>query len=112
MTPMGFPGGGSSRKDKSSADTREASDLREHVWRLERALDQQRHILQALASLLARTHGISDAMLLEEVRRLEKAQQDAGPEACPKCGRAIGARQPNCIYCGEPRPVRTAFDLI
>jgi hypothetical protein len=82
------------------------------MWRLERELEQQRHILQALATLLAEKHGITDGMLLDEVRRLEKARQGAPAETCAKCGRAIGARQPHCIYCGEPRSVSTAFDLI
>ncbi len=112
MSPIGFPGGGSSKKDASADAQRDTSDLREHVWRLERQVDQQRLILQALVSLLDRAQGVTEQALLDQVRSLERTRQEAPPDTCAKCGRVFGAKQPRCIYCGEPRPVKSAFDLL
>jgi hypothetical protein len=31
---------------------------------------------------------------------------------CVKCGRVMSARHSQCLYCGTPRPVDTAFDEV
>jgi hypothetical protein len=96
----------------TSEEIRAAGDLRELVWKLERRVDRQALVLQGLFALLVRSTKLSEQALLDEVRRLEQERQDAQPGSCARCGRVMGPRQMQCIYCGEARTVTSVFETL
>jgi len=102
------PTPGSARKDEGR---REALALTERVWELERRVEKQAQVIEALFSLL-KTHGVSAAALKTEIQRLEREKAAAGPGKCARCGRPMGRRQQSCVYCGEARVVESPFEGI
>jgi hypothetical protein len=92
-------------------DGREARDLHEKVWDLERRLERQAATIEALFTILA-AKGTKPATLLEEVQRVEQERAAASTKPCSRCGRAVGRRQPSCVYCGEPRRVDSPFEML
>ena len=77
-----------SDSDKLEETRREVADLRDTVVRLERRLEKQTTLLQALAGILRQTHGVTEINLLERVRMLEKEKAAAPPKTCVNCNRA------------------------
>jgi hypothetical protein len=100
------PSPGSTRKDEGR---REALALHERVWELERRVEKQAQVIEALFGLL-KAQGLSPDALKTEMQRIEQEKSAAKPRACIRCGRPMGRRQPSCVYCGEPRVVESPFE--
>ena len=107
-----IPGGSGKPTHKDSgAAQRDASDLRELVWKLEQRVDHQSVLIQALFALLARSgEGLTERALADEIRLVEQQRREAPPPVCAKCHRVIGLRQSQCLYCGEPRASASPFE--
>lgn len=105
--PEGPPAG----PHKHDDGLREARDLTERVWNLERRVEKQSAIIEALFSLLTE-RGLSHAALAAEMKRIEQEKSAAVPKTCLRCGRAIGRRQTSCVYCGEERVIDSPFETL
>jgi hypothetical protein len=91
---------------------REAATAADRVRALERRVEQQAVVLQALARLVVDRLGVSEAEVLEYVRRAEAARPAAAERTCAKCGNRLPARKTRCIYCGEEQPPQTAGETV
>ena len=112
MFPLPGSSGKSSHKDGNGAAQRDASDLRELVWKLEQRVERQSLLLQALFTLLTRREGgLTERELADEIRSTERQRSEAAPATCAKCHRVIGLRQSQCLYCGERRAPASPFEL-
>jgi len=101
------PASGSAKRD----EIREAGDLQDKVWELERRIEKQAVAIQALFGLLTAT-GLSEEALAEEMHRVEQSRAHTVQKTCAKCGHAMGRRQMACVYCGQARVVESPFELI
>ena len=109
-----LPGGSgkAAQKDASGAAQREASELREQVWKLEQRVEHQSVLIHALFALQARSNdALTEAALTDQVRVIEQQRREAPPATCAKCHRVLGLRQAHCLYCGEPRTAASLFEL-
>jgi len=82
---------------------------------LEQRLERLTLICHAMWSLLQEQTSLGEQQLLQRVHELQRnGEQEGGqgPEQCPKCGRTFNRRQDKCLYCGEPKPATSAFDLV
>jgi ribosomal protein L40E len=91
---------------------RESATLADQVRALERRVEVQATVLQALARLLAERLGLSDAEVLEYVQRAEAERQAAERRTCTKCGNRLPPRKTRCIYCGEDHPPQAVADAV
>ncbi len=73
----------------------------------------------ALWSLLQDKTGLTEADLLAHVKLLDEMDGKAdgkaqGPKVmpCGSCGRPMKTRVNKCPYCGKPRRVASAFDMV
>jgi len=107
------PGAGrAKRKESKAAVERDATALQESIWRLERRVEQQAAALQALFALLSRGEKPTEQAMINEVQRVTEQRREASAVACSRCGRPIAKQQAKCLYCGEPRPMASAFDVL
>ncbi|HJZ93985.1 MAG TPA: hypothetical protein VKE40_24130 [Gemmataceae bacterium] len=86
--------------------------LRNRVRDLERKLEVQTGIIAALADVLRAFTGVADAELLARVQAAMAARQAAPPRICEQCGRTLGWKRPQCVYCEAPAPPRSVADLL
>jgi hypothetical protein len=86
--------------------------LRDRVRDLERRLDVQTGVIAALADVLREVAGAADAELLARVQAAMAARQAAPARTCEKCGRPLGWKRPQCVYCEAQAPPRSVADLL
>jgi hypothetical protein len=91
---------------------RETATLADQVRLLERRVEQQAVVLQALGRLLAERLGMTDEEILEYVRRAEADRPAAIERVCRHCGNRLPQRKTRCIYCGEDNPVQNVADAV
>jgi hypothetical protein len=91
---------------------RESATLADQVRALERRVDMQATVIQALARILAERLGLSDSEVLEYIRRAEAERPAAGQRTCSKCGNRLPPRKSRCIYCGEDHPPQAVADAV
>jgi len=106
------PDAGRARKDRKAAVERDTTAMQESIWRLERRVEQQAAALQALFTLLSRGDRPTEQAMIDEVERVTEQRRGSPTVPCARCGRAIAKQQAKCLYCGEPRPMASAFDLL
>ena len=90
---------------------RRAATLADEVRTLGRRLDEQAAVLQALARLLADRLGLSDAEVMEYVRRAQ-ADRAAAVRTCAACGNRLPPRKSRCIYCGADPPPESVAEAV
>lgn len=89
---------------------REIADLRERVERLTLAN-------MAMWSLVSERFGLTDAHLEQRMKQLDLSDGKLDGRVsgtawtCSACKRAIAARHPRCLYCGETRSDAGAFPV-
>jgi hypothetical protein len=72
----------------------------------------QTGVLAALADVLRELTGAADAELLARVQAAMAARQAAPVRTCEKCGRPLGWKRPQCVYCEAQAPPRSVADLL
>ena len=93
---------------KFAADSAEATarELRGHVDRLQRQVDQLRLALMAISEIAQTLFGVTDEQVLEKMTEIDlrDGQLDGrltSPAAnCPECRHANSPRREVCLYCG------------
>jgi hypothetical protein len=80
---------------------REVATLADVVRDLEARVESQAVVLQALGRLLADRLGMTDAEILDYVKRAEAERRPAAAPTCARCGKRLPPRKSRCIYCGE-----------
>jgi hypothetical protein len=86
--------------------------LQDAVRQQERRLDRQAAVISALADVIRELAGAEADEFLARVRALVAGRRADPPRACAGCGRALGAKQARCIYCGTAAPVESVADLL
>ncbi|MFG0257910.1 MAG: hypothetical protein ACF8GE_08420 [Phycisphaerales bacterium JB043] len=76
---------------------------------LEARLERLSLVCEALWTMLRDYHNFTDNELRERINlidladgKLDGKKASGGPNACPKCSRAVSPRFNKCIYCSEP----------
>lgn len=102
----------SSAQSSANSAAREARSTQD---RLERLL----LVNMALWSLLQDKTGLTEQDLIERVKIIDEMDgqadgkaSNAAPTKCHACGRTVAARQTKCMYCGAPRRVGSAFEMV
>ncbi|MCY2994226.1 MAG: zinc ribbon domain-containing protein [Planctomycetota bacterium] len=96
------------------ADARnKISSLRDAVADLERHVDKQATLLQAMYSLLSERLGLTEAELLARFQQIDAGRGESNAAImCAECGRPVDLRHNRCLYCGAARQVKSAFELL
>jgi hypothetical protein len=104
-----------SAQSAANSAQREARNVEQRVERL--AL-----ICQAMWRLLQEQTNLGEQDLLQRLSELqaehdqsnqtEPANTNERRPQCPNCGRTFNPRHDKCLYCGEPKPANSAFDLL
>jgi hypothetical protein len=110
--PYPIPVGTPADRDKLDDLQGEIRALREAVADLQRRLEKQAVLAQALFTLLSAKQGLTEAELLGRFRRIEVEKAGATAKKCPECGRAVNQRTHRCLYCGAACEVESAFELL
>lgn len=84
-----------------------ATQARSQVELMQMDVERLLMITEALWTMLRDEHGYADEQLIRKVQeidlrdgRLDGKVAKQPPSKCPKCGRAISARRPICVFCG------------
>src|SRR5688572_1029934 len=99
----------------SSAAAR-AGKVEADIHFLQRTVDKLILVNTALWSLLQEKTGLTDQQLLDRLEQIDLRDGHAdgrippAPANCPQCRRTLHPRHKHCIYCGQKRPIQTAFD--
>lgn len=101
------------RAQETAGDARRsAAHLADQVRALTRRLDEQAAVLQALARLLADKLGLTDAEVMDYVRRAQADRTTGGSRTCTACGNKVPPRKARCIYCGADQPPEKVDDMV
>jgi hypothetical protein len=89
------------------------TDLRDEVADLQRKLDRQATLLQAMFTLISEKLGLTEADLLAAFQDTELKRGEHMPTVlCKECARPVNLRHNRCLYCGAVRQVKSAFELL
>jgi hypothetical protein len=100
------------RAQDTASDARQlAAHLADQVRALTRRLDEQAAVLQALARLLADKLGLTDAQVMDYVRRAQADRAGEG-RTCAACGNRLPPRKARCIYCGADQLPEKVDDVV
>jgi hypothetical protein len=95
-----------------------ATESRVRIEHLEERLDRLALINMAMWSLIRQHTQLTEEDLIERVQEIDlldgKADSRVSRQVgrCPACKRVMAQRHTKCLYCGEARPVLTAFDTV
>ena len=84
--------------DKQEQDEFDLQRVRNENERLKERVDYLSRVVEGMWTLLRDPAGLSDARLMEEVKRLK--EEEKSPEQCPMCDRPLSLRTNACNYCG------------
>ncbi len=97
--------GGHIEAARASGDARRSrTDFQEMEARLDKAM----LACEAMWTIMRDKFGLDDAQLGERINDIDLSDGKLDGKvrkpvvACPKCGRKIAKRFPNCMYCGQP----------
>jgi hypothetical protein len=99
-------------REKFDAARQEIRSLREAMDDLQRQLQQQRVLLRALFRLLQERQGFTESDLLDHFRQAAAERAAGAVKVCTRCGRRVNMRFERCLYCEEPQPATSAFELV
>jgi hypothetical protein len=99
-------------REKIDEARQEIRSLREAMDDLQRQLQQQRVLMRALFGLLQEQQGLTEADLLEHFRQAAAERAAGAVKVCTRCGRRVNLRFERCLYCEEPQPAASAFELV
>jgi len=86
---------------------REARRAQSEATELNARLDRLAMTCEALWTILREKLGLSEEDLVDRVVQIDLSdgkldgKVSRSAVSCPKCGRTIGRRFPNCMYCGQ-----------
>jgi hypothetical protein len=75
---------------------------------LEACLDRTLLVCEAMWTLLRDKLGVTDKELVDRINEVDLSDGKLDgkvrktPVSCPKCGRTISRKFPQCMYCGQP----------
>jgi hypothetical protein len=99
-----------SRKlDNARVDVTKLGDT---IAELRRQVDNQAALLRALFVLLREKHDITETTLLDHFRAALAERANPTAKMCVRCGRPVNLKFQRCMYCDEPQPVASAFELV
>ena len=95
-----------------------ATDSDFRAARLEGRVDRLAMLCAALWDLVKEQGDLTEEDLFQRVEDIDlrdgvldgKVARET--TTCVDCGRVMSARHSQCLYCGSPRPVDTAFDEV
>jgi hypothetical protein len=99
-------------REKFDAAQQEIRSLQEAMADLQRQVHQQRVLMRALFGLLQERQGLTEADLLDHFRQASAERAAGAFKVCTRCGRRVNLRFERCMYCEEPHPAASAFELI
>jgi len=118
-----FLSGGSIRRAMHAEDVArrsqtKATDADFRAVRLEARVDRLSMICAALWDLVKENADLTEEDLFQRIEDIDlrdgvldgKVARET--TTCVQCGRVMSARHSQCLYCGTPRPVDTAFDEV
>lgn len=110
---------GKINKASSAADkaTIEAGQAKSGAYSLEAKLDHLALINRAMWSLLKERTELTEKDLMDRVAELDMADGKKDNKIhdtreCYGCGKILGPKDENCIYCGLSNPISTAFNKL
>ncbi len=95
-------------REQAAGAKREARRAQSSASEVDGRVERLAMTCEALWSILRDKLGVSDEDLLDRITQidLEDGKLDGKASkasvSCPKCGRVIARRFPNCMYCGQP----------
>lgn len=90
----------------------DGAKLGDTIAELRRQVSNQGALLRALFVLLREKHDITEATLLDQFRAALAERTNPAAKMCLRCGRPVNLKFQRCMYCDEPQPVASAFELI
>ncbi|WP_303722716.1 hypothetical protein [Malonomonas rubra] len=104
----------SSTADKASIEVGKAQT---RTYSLEAKLDHLGLINRAMWSLLKERTELTEKDLIDRVAELDmvdgkKDNKIHDIRECYGCGKGIGPKEENCIYCGLSNPITSAFNKL
>ena len=102
----------------ASRSSSKATDANIRSRRLETRIDRLTMICNAMWLLLKEHTDLTEEDLFQKVEDVDlrdgvldgKVAKET--TTCVNCGRVMSARHSQCLYCGNPRPVESAFDEV
>lgn len=120
MFPGGYGGGmnDSYASSQASSAASQAGEASRNVSHLEDRLERLNLVCMAMWSLIQDKTNLTEEDLMQRVKLLDQVDGQADGKTtrsvqnCHKCGRAMSPRHQKCLYCGEPKRIQCAFDMV
>ena len=107
------------RKAKSDASeaVRDTTKASTDIIELEAQVNHLSLVCRAMWSLIRQQTDLSEQMLIARVKDLDlsdgtKDNKFRQTRECYGCGKTIGPKEENCIYCGVKIPIGNAFNKV